>query len=121
MPVVPWTVLADGVAVAVRVTPRGGRDAIEGTERLADGRAVLKVRVRAAPSDGEANAALRRVIADALDVPPSRVDVIAGPAARIKKIKIVGDAVRLTAALERLSGAGASNEHSRRAGARPTP
>ena len=50
----------------VRLTPRGGRDAIEGVEQLADGRAVLKARVRAAPSEGEANAALCRLIADAL-------------------------------------------------------
>ena len=47
----------------VRLTPRGGRDAIEGTERRADGRAVLKVRVRAAASEGEANAALMRLMA----------------------------------------------------------
>ena len=28
----PWTAAADGVVVDVRLTPRGGRDAIEGTE-----------------------------------------------------------------------------------------
>ena len=50
----------DGVVVTVRLTPKGGRDAIDGIETLADGRAVLKVRVRAAPSEGEANAALCR-------------------------------------------------------------
>jgi hypothetical protein len=54
----PWTAAADGVVIDVRLTPRGGRDAIEGTERRADGRAVLKVRVRAVPAAGEANSAL---------------------------------------------------------------
>jgi uncharacterized protein YggU (UPF0235/DUF167 family) len=34
--------------LAVRLTPRGGRDAIDGIEQLSDGRRVLKVRVRAA-------------------------------------------------------------------------
>jgi uncharacterized protein YggU (UPF0235/DUF167 family) len=48
----PWTAAADGVVMDVRLTPRGGRDAIEGTERRADGRAVLKVRVRAVPAAG---------------------------------------------------------------------
>ncbi len=38
--------VAGGVEVRVRVTPQGGRDAIEGAERLDDGREVLKVRVR---------------------------------------------------------------------------
>jgi uncharacterized protein YggU (UPF0235/DUF167 family) len=42
----------------VRLTPRGGRDAIDGIEPLSAGRRVLKVRVRAAASEGEANAAL---------------------------------------------------------------
>ncbi len=51
---VPWIVAADGVVVDVRLTPRGGRDAIEGIERRADGRAMLKARVRVAPADGEA-------------------------------------------------------------------
>ena len=45
----PWTAAADGIFVDVRLTPRGGRDAIEGIESRADGRAVLKARVRAAP------------------------------------------------------------------------
>jgi uncharacterized protein len=41
----------------VRLTPKGSRDEIGGAERLAGGRVVLKVRVRAVPQDGEANAA----------------------------------------------------------------
>ena len=64
----PWTVAADGVVIAVRLTPRGGRDAIDGIEQLADGRSVLKVRVRAAASEGEANAALVKLIARTLGV-----------------------------------------------------
>ena len=48
----PWQIVADGVVLVVRLTPRGGRDAIEAVERLADGRFVLKARVRAAASEG---------------------------------------------------------------------
>jgi hypothetical protein len=62
-----WTATPDGVIVDVRLTPRGGRDAIEGIERRANARVVLKARVRAAPFEGEANAALcglRRYITD---------------------------------------------------------
>ena len=72
----PWT-FADGrVVIAVRLTPKGGRDAIDGIETLADGRMVLKARVRAAPSEGEANAALCRLLAKALGVPPRRVAIV---------------------------------------------
>jgi uncharacterized protein len=66
----PWVATADGAFLHVRLTPRGGRDAIEGIDTRADGCAVLKARVRAAPSDGEANDALCRLLARALDIPP---------------------------------------------------
>ena len=59
----PWTVAAGGLAVVVRLTPRGGRDAIDGIEQRADGQCVLKARVRAAASEGEANAALVALLA----------------------------------------------------------
>jgi len=90
--------------VTVRLTPKGGRDAIDGLERLADGRAVLKVRVRAAPSEGAANAALVRLMAQALDVPPRQVSLTAGATARVKRIKIAGDAARLAATLKKVVG-----------------
>jgi uncharacterized protein len=99
---VPWTATADGVVIAVRLTPKGGRDAIDGVEQLADGRAVLKARVRAAPSEGEANAALIRLLADALDVTPRNVDLVAGATARLKRVKVAGDSGVLAVALARL-------------------
>ena len=102
----PWTVLPDSVVVTVRLTPKGGRDAIDGIERLADGRPVLKARVRAAPSEGEANAALIRLMADALDVPPRGVAVVAGATARIKRIKVAGNGTALAAALEAIASSG---------------
>jgi uncharacterized protein YggU (UPF0235/DUF167 family) len=90
------------VAVTVRLTPKGGRDAIDGVETLSDGRTVLKVRVRAAPSEGEANEALCRLIAKSLDVPPRDVVLTAGATARIKRLAISGDGPTLFAALEKI-------------------
>jgi uncharacterized protein (TIGR00251 family) len=95
-----------GLSVSVRLTPKGGRDAIEGVEHLADGRAVLKVRVRAAPTEGEANAALIRMVAKSLDVAQRQVTLAAGAAARIKRLMIAGDCVKLAAALEKITAAG---------------
>jgi uncharacterized protein (TIGR00251 family) len=100
----PWTANRDGVHVAVRLTPRGGRDAIDGVEELADGRVILKIRVRATPSEGEANAALVRFLARCIGVAPSRVRVAAGATARIKRIEIVGDGAGLAAVLEKIAG-----------------
>jgi uncharacterized protein YggU (UPF0235/DUF167 family) len=98
----PWHVGTDGLALVVRLTPRGGRDAIDGVERLADGRAVLKARVRAAASDGEANAALVRLVAKSLKVAPREVSLVAGDTARIKRLKVAGAGPALAAALERM-------------------
>jgi uncharacterized protein len=97
-----WTHSADGVIVDVRLTPRGGRDAIEGTERRADGRAVLKVRVRAVPAAGEANAALCLTIAKALAIAPRQVTLAGGATSRLKRIRVAGEPAVLIAALRRL-------------------
>ena len=98
----PWAPLAGGIALAVRLTPKGGRDAIDGIEILSDGRPVLKVRVRAAPTEGEANDALCRLIAKAVGVPPRDVTLAAGATARVKRLAITGDGPTLIAALEKI-------------------
>ena len=95
--------MADGVTIAVRLTPKGGRDAIDGIEQRADGQCVLKMRVRAAASDGEANDALIRLLARALAVPPRDVLLVAGATSRIKRLTIAGDGPTLAAALEKIA------------------
>lgn len=97
----PWVAVPGGVLVAVRITPKGGRDAIDGIELLADGRAVLKARVRAAPSDGAANRALVRLLADKLVMTPRDVSIAAGTSARIKRVKLDGNPAALISALEK--------------------
>jgi uncharacterized protein (TIGR00251 family) len=100
----PWQVVADGVLLVVRLTPRGGRDAIEAIEQMADGRAVLKIRVRAAASEGEANAALLRLLAKSLKVASAQVSLVAGASARVKRIKIAGAGPALADALHKIAG-----------------
>jgi hypothetical protein len=85
--------------LTVRLTPKAGRDAIDGIEQMADGRSVLKARVRAAASDGEANAALVRLVARSLAVAPRQVSLIAGATARLKRLKIEGSAPALARSL----------------------
>jgi uncharacterized protein YggU (UPF0235/DUF167 family) len=86
----------------VRLTPKGGRDAVDGVDTLSDGRVVLKMRVRAAPTDGEANAALMSFLAKTLDVARRTMTLAAGETARIKRIEIDGDGAALAARLERI-------------------
>jgi uncharacterized protein YggU (UPF0235/DUF167 family) len=101
---VPWSVTPSGLSLTIRLTPKGGRDAIDGIETLSDGRPVLKARVRAAPTDGEANAALLSLIAKTLDVSRRAVTLAAGDTARIKRIVIEGDGAALAAKLQGLLG-----------------
>lgn len=102
----PWQLVGPGqVVLTVRLTPKGGKDGIDGIATLAEGSVVLKVRVRAAPSEGEANAALCRLIAKALGVPPRDVTLLAGATARIKRLSISGDGPTLMAALEKIGAA----------------
>ena len=73
--------MADGLALDVRLTSRGGRDAIE----------------------GQANDALCRLVARELGLAPRQVAIAAGEGARIKRLRIAGDPRMLDAALVRLT------------------
>jgi len=76
--------------LAVRVTPRGGRDRVEGWLRDDAGRLVLKVRVAAAAADGQANAAVLALLAKALGRPKSALTLLSGQTARVKRIEVAG-------------------------------
>ena len=76
--------------LAVRLTPRGGRDAIDGWASGPDGRPYLKARVSAPPVEGEANAALTVLLAKALGVSKSSVRIAAGQTGRLKAVELDG-------------------------------
>jgi uncharacterized protein len=99
----PWRYSAEGVRVALRVTPRGGCDDIDGIETLADGRSVLKLRVRAIAESGEANRAVMELMAKALGVPGARVRIVSGVTSRLKQIAIDGEPTKLGDALRKLA------------------
>lgn len=71
--------------IAVRLTPRGGSDKIDG---WVDG--TLRVRVAAPAVDGRANQSLIRLIARALEMSPTSVTIVAGAQSRVKRITIEG-------------------------------
>jgi uncharacterized protein len=87
----PWTEESGGIVVSVRLTPKGGKDAIEGVEALANGKPVVKARVRAVPEAGKANAALARLLAAACGVPPGAVVLTGGGTGRVKTLRIDGE------------------------------
>jgi len=90
-----WRATAEGVIVTCRLTPKGGRDAIEGAKVLSDGTEVLACRVREPPEDGRANAALCRLIAEAAGVAASKARIVSGAKSRVKQVLVEGDAAAL--------------------------
>jgi uncharacterized protein (TIGR00251 family) len=99
----PWRTSTGGISVALRVTPRGGRDDIDGVETLANGRSVVKVRVRAVAEGGEANRAVTELLAKALHVPKASVRLLSGATSRLKQIAVDGDPSKLGEALRVLT------------------
>lgn len=80
------------VILFVRLTPKAAKDAIDGIASTDDGRSHLKVRVRAVPEDGKANAAVEKLLADILRIPRRDVSVTSGSTSRLKQITLSGDA-----------------------------
>jgi len=97
--------LASGVRIAVRLTPKGGRDAIDGWAQDAEGRALLKARVAAPPEDGKANAALIALLAKRLGLAKSAVSIASGDTSRLKQVDLMGPADYLQGVLDALGDA----------------
>mgnify|MGYP001815162021 CR=1 FL=1 len=75
-----------GAVVSVRVTPRAGRDAVDGISDAGE----LQVRVAAAPADGAANKSVCRLLASRLGVPRGAVTVAGGVTSRHKRVAVDG-------------------------------
>jgi uncharacterized protein (TIGR00251 family) len=97
----PFAAHPQGVTLAVRLTPKSSRDAVEGIEAGADGRCHVKVRVRALPAEGAANEALTKLLAKWIGVPRRDVSILSGATSRAKIVLVRGDTNELA---ERLRG-----------------
>ncbi len=104
----PFEAVAEGLRVALKVTPKAARAGIVGVEADAAGRAALKVRVTEAPEGGKANAAVIKLLAKAWKLPKGALRVTAGTKNRRKTLLVAGDpdalAPRLQAWLKELDG-----------------
>jgi uncharacterized protein (TIGR00251 family) len=97
----PWRATDAGVLLAVRLTPRAARDAIDGIAADADGRPLLKIRLTAPPVDGKANAALIAFLARILSLRKADIVIRSGESGRTKLLLLAGDGASL---LSRLDG-----------------
>jgi uncharacterized protein (TIGR00251 family) len=88
--------MSDPVRLSLKVVPGSSRDSVAGW--LED---ILKVRVRAPPERGKANAAVEKLVADALEIAPNAVRIISGMTTARKTAEISG--LSLAEIHERLS------------------
>ena len=100
----PYKAFADHLTLAVRLTPNGGRDQLDGIELDADGKARLKARVSVVPEKGKANKALIAVVAESVGLAKSSVGIISGEASRKKILRIEGDPEDVIKKLDALAG-----------------
>ena len=90
----------DGIVFSVRVQPRASRDAIGG-----EWQGALKVRLTAPPVDDRANHALRRLLAERLEIPVAAVRILSGARRRTKRVEVRGVTATRILALADASGA----------------
>jgi len=74
--------------ISIRVTPRSSKPGIGSWRVGADGKEELEVRVAEAPADGAANAAVIKLLSEALHVPRSQVEIVSGLTSRHKRVKL---------------------------------
>ncbi len=77
--------LADGRIFSVRVTPKASRNAVKADP---DGRADLRVYVTVVPEGGRANAAVIKLMAKALGVAKTRLELVRGGSGRDKQFRV---------------------------------
>lgn len=94
----PWKTTADGIVIAIRLTPRGGRDRLDEIIHTEDN-TYIKARVFAPPVDGAANTALVKLLSKTLSAPKSKIRFISGKTSRIKRISIEGNPAKLISIL----------------------
>lgn len=71
------------VTISVKLQPRSSRNQVVGREGD-----IYRIKVTAPPVDGKANAALVKLLAKKLGIPPKKIDILSGHASRLKTIRI---------------------------------
>ena len=93
----PYSILSDGVRLAVRLTPRASRNGMDGIVTGADGRPALQIRLTAPPVDGAANKALIAFLAETLGLRKGDITIRSGETGRLKILHLAGEGAALAA------------------------
>lgn len=84
----PYFYIQDGFLAAIiqiKVVPNASRNKIEGWQEK-----ILRVRIKAVPDKGKANEALIAFLSKELGVAKSRLSIVSGQTARLKRMAVEG-------------------------------
>jgi uncharacterized protein (TIGR00251 family) len=98
----PYAAVADGVRLALRLTPRAARNGVDGIVSDAEGRPLLKLRLVAPPVEGAANEALIAFLAKALSLRKADIAIRSGETGRVKILHLAGDSAAILRKLDAL-------------------
>lgn len=87
----PYQITPEGLRLVVRLTPRAGRDGVDGVATTPDAGTHLRLRLSAPPVEGAANEALIAFLAKALGLRKSDIRLLAGDRSRVKRLLLAGD------------------------------
>lgn len=87
----PYAAAEGGVRLAVRLTPRGSRNGVDGITADVEGRPILKLRLVAPPVEGAANKALIAFLAKTLSLRKADIAIRSGETSRVKILHLAGD------------------------------
>ncbi|NOZ42570.1 MAG: DUF167 domain-containing protein [Alphaproteobacteria bacterium] len=96
----PLTAHAQGVRLAIRLTPKAAKNYFGQVVTTADGSAWLKAYVTTIPEAGKANKALIKMLAKSLKLPARDISVASGATNRNKQLLIAGNSQDLTRRLD---------------------
>ena len=87
----PFQPVAGGLEVRLRVTPKASRDAITGVVADSQGNGAIRIAVTAVPENGNANAAVIKMLAKAWRLRKTDMQIVRGATDRNKILLIAGD------------------------------
>ncbi|MBK5264722.1 MAG: DUF167 domain-containing protein [Alphaproteobacteria bacterium] len=100
----PWRLDGADVRLSIRLTPRSAKEAVGGIWQDSQGAVWLCASVRAIPEKGRANAALIKLLAKTLGLPPAAISLEAGDISRLKRVRISANTAIVMQRLQILAG-----------------
>lgn len=100
----PWRLDKKDLILSIRLTPGSAANGFGGIWKDVHGALWLRATVRSVPEKGKANAALIKLLAKELNVPPTAISLVSGDTSRLKRVRIIGLNDLIASKLQTMTG-----------------